>query len=338
MYDAGSGGVPLNEAHTFGLSVRTQALLLPKDESEVPDAASQATYIIGEGSNILPLGDLPPVLSTRYLRGYQVLRADGPEVEVAAGENWDAWVRFCIAQGWHGLENLAAIPGSVGAAAVQNIGAYGVELAPFLLYVYGWNKRIEAWQRIPAEACKLGYRHSVFQAPEWRDQFVITRVAFRLSRRFAPVLSYPDVARRVHPQRQHDPWHLYETVRAIRTEKLPARGSAGSFFKNPVLSASQLEALLQRVPEVPYYPAGEGYFKVPAAWLIDKAGLKGYQIGDAQVHPRQPLVLVNRGAATPEDLWALARYVQETVQERWGIPLEPEVRVLPALSSQASHS
>lgn len=330
MSGAVSGGIPLSRYHTFGLAVKAQALWLPTREEEVPEAAAQATYIVGEGSNILPLGDLPPLLSTRHLLGYSVLQ-NGPhtvEVEIAAGENWDAWVRFCLAQGWYGIENLAAIPGSIGAAVVQNIGAYGVEIAPFVVSVHGWNKRLEAWQCLPAEACQLGYRTSLFQQPEWRDQFVITRVTLRLSKRFEPVLTYPDVVRRVNPRRQHDPWHLYETVRAIRAEKLPYEGSAGSFFKNPLLTLKQLRALQEKAPDIPVYPQPNHRYKVPAAWLIDRANLKGYRIGGAQVHPRQPLVLVNTGKATPTDLWQLAQYVQQVVQERWGIQLELEVRPL----------
>lgn len=332
------GAIPLSEYHTLGLAVSTRRLLLPQSEEEVPEAAAHAHFVIGEGSNILPLGDLPPVLSTRYLRGYRVLHetADAVEVEVAAGENWDAFVRLSIACGWHGIENLAAIPGTVGAAVVQNIGAYGVEVAPFLLRVRGWNKSLEAWQELPADACQLSYRHSIFQTPEWRDQFVITRVTLRLLRRYKPVLTYPDVHRRIDPTRLHDPWHMYETVRAIRTEKLPARGSAGSFFKNPTITAEALQRLRQQAPDVPFYPQPDGRYKVPAAWLIDRAGLKGYRIGGAAVYERQPLVLVNQAHATPEDFRRLAQHVQSTVQAMWGISLEPEVRFLepeqPAIS------
>lgn len=325
-----SGETPLAEYHTLGLAVSAKRLLLPQSEEEVPAASAQAYILIGEGSNILPLGNLPPVLSTRHLRGYSLVqKADEyVEVEVAAGENWDAFVRLCIVCGWHGLENLAAIPGTVGAAVVQNIGAYGVELAPFLVRVRGWNKTLEAWQELPAEACQLRYRYSIFQTPAWQDKFVITRVVLRLKRSYEPVLTYPDVMRRIDPARQHDPWHLYETVRAIRMEKLPIRGSAGSFFKNPSLTAEQLRQLQAQLSDVPFYAQPDGLYKVPAAWLIDRAGLKGYRIGGAAVYERQPLVLVNLGGATPEDFYRLAQHVQTVIQERWGITLEPEVRFL----------
>ncbi|MEN3041259.1 MAG: UDP-N-acetylmuramate dehydrogenase [Bacteroidia bacterium] len=325
--------IPLRDYHTLGLSVAAQHLFLPLSEEDIPHLAAQVTYVIGEGSNILPLGDLPPVLSIRNLRGYRVLDDSDEyvEVEVAAGENWDRWVRLCIVHGWHGLENLAGIPGTVGAAVVQNIGAYGVEMAPFLVSVRGWNKTLEAWQELPADACKLGYRHSIFQEPDWQDKFIITRVRLRLYRRFTPVLTYPDVMRRIDPLRQHDPWHLYETVRRIRSEKLPAYGSAGSFFKNPVLSPEEFKILQEQAPDIPFYVQADGRFKVPAAWLIDKAGLKGHRIGGAQVYPRQPLVLVNVSNATPAEFYALVQYVQKSVYEKWGIRLEPEVRILPSV-------
>ncbi|MEN2993076.1 MAG: UDP-N-acetylmuramate dehydrogenase [Bacteroidia bacterium] len=322
--------VSLANYHSFGLRVYAERLLFPQSEAEVQTLAEQATYVIGEGSNILPTGNCPALLTTRGLLGFQLLRESRTEVEVevAAGENWDGWVRYTLYRGWYGLENLAAIPGSVGAAAVQNIGAYGVELAPFLISVYGWHKERKAWLTLPVEACALGYRTSIFQTPEWRDRFIITRLRLRLRRRFVPVLDYPDVAARLNPEKQHDPWHLYQTVRQIRSEKLPSKGNAGSFFKNPILSYAELERLRQKAPDAPAFPYDAERYKVPAAWLIDRLGLKGYRIGGAMVHPRQPLVLVNTGTATPEEVLALAAYVQARVQETWGISLEPEVRLL----------
>ncbi|MCS6790221.1 MAG: UDP-N-acetylmuramate dehydrogenase [Bacteroidia bacterium] len=325
------GSVPLQKIHSFALSVFTTALYLPKQESEVPEAAEKATYFIGEGSNLLPLGDLSPLLSTRYLKGYSLIREDAEyvETEVAAGENWDAWVRYALSQGWYGIENLAAIPGSVGAAVVQNIGAYGVEIAPFVVGVYGWHKSLKNWQWIPAEHCQFAYRHSIFHEPAWRDRFLITRVRLRLRKYFAPVTDYSDVRAKMNPKFIHDPWYIYQLIRSIRTNKLPIRGSAGSFFKNPLLTPSQLNQLREKAPNIPAYETPEGLYKVPAAWLIDQAGLKGYKRNGAQVYPRQPLVLVNTGTATPEDIYQLALHVQSVVREKWGVLLEPEVRILP---------
>lgn len=331
MYASGCKiGIPLEAFHSFGLKVKAEAILLPRSEGEIPLLASEARYFLGEGTNVLPLGDLPPVLVTRYLRGIELVRSTPyeVEVEVAAGENWDNFVRYCLNAGWYGVENLAAIPGSVGGAAVQNIGAYGVEVAPFIVRVYGWDKGERVWRYWDQAACDYGYRQSRFQQAPWQDRFLITRVRFRLSRRFVPVLTYPDLARIFENQVVNDPWAVYKAIRAIRHRKLPTKGSAGSFFKNPILSEAEVEALRREAPEVPIYLGQGGAYKVPAAWLIDRAGLKGYRIGGAVVHSHQPLVLVNEAEATPSDMAALAQYVQEVVAQRWGIHLEPEVRYL----------
>lgn len=324
-------GVRLTEYHSFRLSVQAAELLLPTSESDIPEIAQKARYFIGEGTNILPLGDLPPVLSTRYLRGCEVIHqsSEAVEVEVAAGENWDGFVRFCLVQAWYGLENLAAIPGNVGGAAVQNIGAYGVELAPFVVSVYGWDRRGRQWLRLSAQACEYGYRHSIFQMPEWQDRFLITRVCLRLRRRFRPVLTYPDLERIFGERGVNDPWQVYQAVRAIRMRKLSPKGSAGSFFKNPILSEEEARRLREKAPEAPIRQIAPGQYKVPAAWLIEKAGLKGFQIGKARVSPHHALVLENPGEASPDEVEALARYIQQVVAQSWDISLTPEVRYLP---------
>ena len=324
-------GIRLTEYHSFRLPVQTAELLLPSSEADVPAMAEKARYFIGEGTNILPLEDLPPVLSTRYLRGYRFIQQspEAVEVEVAAGENWDGFVRFCLVQGWYGLENLAAIPGNVGGAAVQNIGAYGVELAPFVVSVYGWDRRERQWLRLSAQACAYGYRHSIFQTPQWQDRFLITRVRLRLWRRFRPVLTYPDLQRVFGERGVNDPWQVYQAVRAIRMRKLPLQGSAGSFFKNPILSEEEARRLREKAPEAPIRSVAPGQYKVPAAWLIEKAGLKGFQIGKARVSPDHALVLENIGEASPKDVETLARHVQQIVAQTWGIALIPEVRYLP---------
>ncbi len=292
--------------------------------------AEKARFFIGEGTNVLPLGDLPAVLSTRYLRGYELVlqTTDTVEVEVAAGENWDGFVRFSLAQGWYGLENLAAIPGNVGGAAVQNIGAYGVEFAPHVVSVYGWDRLERRWKRIPGEACGYRYRHSIFQTAEWRDRFLITRVRVRLWRQFRPVLNYPDLERFFGDRPVNDPWQMYQAVRSIRLRKLPPKGSAGSFFKNPILSEEEAKRLRQKATDAPLWKHSSGQYKVPAAWLIEKAGLKGFELGKARISPQHALVLENTGDATPQDIAELAAHVQKVVEAKWGILLVPEVRYL----------
>ena len=323
-------GVLLTEYHSFQLRVQAAALLLPASESEVPEMAEAARFFIGEGTNILPLGDLPAVLSTRHLRGYEVVTRtrDAVEVEVAAGEGWDAFVRFSLTQGWYGLENLAAIPGNVGGAAVQNIGAYGVELAPYVVSVYGWDRLERRWKRISGEACGYGYRQSIFQRAEWQDRFLITRVRIRLWRRFRPILTYPDLERLFGDRPVNDPWQVYQAVRSIRLRKLPPKGSAGSFFKNPTLSEEEAKSLRQKATDVPLWKLASGQYKVPAAWLIEKAGLKGFEMGKARISPQHALVLENTGDASPEEIAKLAQHIQKVVEMRWGIRLVPEVRYL----------
>ncbi len=323
-------GVLLADYHSFQLQVQTDAFLLPLSEAQVPEMAEHARFFIGEGTNVLPLGDLPPVLSTRYLRGCDVVRthADSVEIEVAAGESWDGLVRFSLGQGWYGLENLAAIPGNVGGAAVQNIGAYGVELAPYVVSVYGWDRLERRWQRIPGEACGYGYRQSIFQSAEWQDRFLITRVRLRLWRQFRPILNYPDLERYFGDRPINDPWLVYQAVRSIRLRKLPTRGSAGSFFKNPLLSEEEARRLRKKAADVPLWKSSSGQYKVSAAWLIEKAGLKGFSLGKARVSPQHALVLENTGGASPHDLAELAAHIQQIVAKKWGIRLIPEVRYL----------
>jgi len=324
-------GVLLSEYHSFQLRVRAAALLLPASENKVPEMAERARFFIGEGTNILPLGDLPAILSTRHLRGYEVVayHADTVEVEVAAGESWDGFVRFSLAQGWYGLENLAAIPGNIGGAAVQNIGAYGVELAPYVVSVYGWDRLERRWERIPGEACRYGYRHSLFQEAEWQDRFLITRVRLRLWRQFRPVLTYPDLERLFGDRSVNDPWQVYQAVRSIRMRKLSPKGSAGSFFKNPILSEAEARRLRKKAADAPLRQLSSGGYKIPAAWLIEKAGLKGLELGKARISPNHALVLENTGGASPGEIAALAEYIQKVVEKKWGIRLVPEVRYLP---------
>jgi len=323
-------GVLLTDYHSFQLRVSAAALLLPASEAEIPEMAERARFFIGEGTNVLPLGDLPGVLSTRYLRGYELATQDAEavEVEVAAGESWDGFVRFSLAQGWYGLENLAAIPGNVGGAAVQNIGAYGVEFAPYVVSVYGWDRLERRWKQIPGEACGYGYRHSIFQTAEWQDRFLITRVRVRLWRRFRPILNYPDLERLLGDRPVNDPWQVYQAVRSIRLRKLPTKGSAGSFFKNPILSEEEAKSLRKKAVDVPLWKLNSGQYKVPAAWLIEKAGLKGFELGKARISPQHALVLENTGEASPREMADLAEYVQKVVEKKWGIRLVPEVRYL----------
>jgi len=254
-------------------------------------------------------------------------------VEFGAGETWHDAVAWTLDQGLPGLENLALIPGTVGAAPVQNIGAYGLELADRFHSLDAVDLVTGRSVTLDAARCQFGYRHSVFKHPAAEGglagKSVITRVRLRLPRPWQPVLGYLDIERRMAETGHHAPdaRTLFDWVCAIRRAKLPdwrTLGNAGSFFKNPVVSAEQCRDIIGRDPHIVHYPLADGRFKLAAGWLIDACGWKGKRVGNAGVYERQALVLVNCGGATGAEVMTLARAIQESVYGRFGIRLEPE--------------
>jgi UDP-N-acetylmuramate dehydrogenase len=248
-----------------------------------------------------------------------------------AGETWDDLVAFAVANGWGGLENLSLIPGSVGASAVQNIGAYGVEVKAVIDRVEALS--IDDRRKIffVTNDCGFGYRSSNFKSL-WAGQFIITAVVFKLSRQPVFVLDYPGVKAAVEALGPINLQAIRQAIITIRQGKLPDPaevGNAGSFFKNPVIDARTLNDLLNRFCDLPHYPQGEDQFKLSAGWMIERCGWKGRRAGQAAVHDRQALVLVNRGGATGREILALAGQIKESVRDRFGITLEPEVLILP---------
>lgn len=291
---------------------------------------------LGGGSNLLFTGDYPGLVVKVALSGITVLEQNDDEVvvEAAAGENWHGFVQHTLAQGWAGLENLSLIPGTVGASPIQNIGAYGVEVKDCLTEVVCADLHDNGTQRVLSSAdCRFGYRDSVFKH-EANGRLLVTAVRFRLSKRPSLHTGYGDIGKELAAMGKADgasPRDVSDAVIRIRSAKLPnplELGNAGSFFKNPIIATELAEALLARHPDLPHYPAGVGKTKLAAGWLIDRAGLKGYREGDAGVHARQALVLVNYGHASGKEVWALAQKVQATVKERYGVELEPEPLVL----------
>jgi len=249
-------------------------------------------------------------------------------VEAGAGESWHGLVQWTLAQGLPGLENLALIPGTVGAAPVQNIGAYGVELKDRFESLDAVDLVTGRTVTLDAAACRFGYRDSVFKQ-HLAGKSVITRVRFRLPRPWLPVLGYLDLERKRAETgiTEPDARTIFNWVCAIRRAKLPdpaVIGNAGSFFKNPVVSAEQCRDIIDRDPEVVHYPLPDGSAKLAAGWLIDACGWKGKAVGGAAVYDKQALVLVNRGGATGGEVVTLARAIQESVYGRFGIRLEPE--------------
>ncbi|MCH7349226.1 UDP-N-acetylmuramate dehydrogenase [Aeromonas sp. MR7] len=293
-----------------------------------PELTDLPRLVLGGGSNVLFCNDFAGLVVLNRLKGIQ-LQDEGEHwlLHVAAGEEWHQLVCHALQQGWYGLENLALIPGTVGAAPVQNIGAYGVELASFCAYVEAFNWQSGQLERIDAADCHFGYRDSIFKH-EYQDSHFITAVGLRLPKVWTPVLGYgPLAALGDAPTAQA----IFDTVCATRRAKLPdpaVLGNAGSFFKNPVVTRALADTLKQQYPHMPCYPAGEGQAKLAAGWLIDQCGLKGFAIGRAAVHQEQALVLVNLGGASAMELIALAAHVRDSVEQKFGVVLEHEVRFM----------
>jgi UDP-N-acetylmuramate dehydrogenase len=295
-----------------------------------PQLGRMAKFVLGGGSNIILTRDMPQLVLKVEVRGMRLVesRPDAWVVEAGAGENWHELVAFTLAQGWPGLENLALIPGTVGASPVQNIGAYGVELQDRFESLDAVDLATGAGLTLGASDCAFGYRDSVFKQA-LAGRCVITRVRFRLPRPWQPVLGYLELERKraetgiAAPGAQQ----VFDWVCAIRRAKLPdpaVIGNAGSFFKNPVVSVEQCRDITGRDPEVVHYPMPDGSVKLAAGWMIDTCGWKGKSVGQAGVYEKQALVLVNRGNATGSEVMLLATAIQESVYGRFGIRLETE--------------
>ncbi|UJB31417.1 UDP-N-acetylmuramate dehydrogenase [Chromobacterium sp. Beijing] len=332
---------PLKSLNTFGMDARARDFCRLDALSELPALLDSPAYRagpvlwLGGGSNLLFTRDYPGLVVKLELRGVRLLEESGEDVivEAAAGENWHDFVLHTLEQGWYGLENLSLIPGTVGASPIQNIGAYGVEAKDHIHQVVCADlERGGAELTLSKADCRFGYRDSVFKH-EAAGRLLVTAVRFRLSR--APRLrtGYGDIQQELDAAgiAAPTPQDVSDAVIRIRSSKLPnpaELGNAGSFFKNPVLPAEQAQALLARHPTLPHYPAADGKVKLAAGWLIDQCGLKGHRDGDAGVHARQALVLVNYGAASGEQMRALADKVRAEVRQRFGVELEPEPIVL----------
>jgi UDP-N-acetylmuramate dehydrogenase len=328
--------VNLRALNTFGLPAVAARLVRVRSAADVrrvvddPALGPAAKFILGGGSNVVFTRDPPgPVLKVEVMgRRLVQAREDAWIVEFGAGENWHEAVAWTLAQGWPGLENLALIPGTCGAAPVQNIGAYGVELADRFESLDAVDLITGRTVTLDRAACRFGYRDSVFKQ-HLAGKSVITHVRLRLPRPWQPMLGYLDLQRRIAEtgNTAPDAGTIFEWVCAIRRTKLPDPahiGNVGSFFKNPVVTADQCRDIIDRNPELVHYPMPDGSVKLAAGWLIDACGWKGKAVGGAGVYDKQALVLVNRGGATGGEVVTLARAIQESVYGRFGIRLEPE--------------
>ena len=329
-------GVSLKPYNTFGLPAVANTLVRVASDAEVrevvdhPHLGRAPKFILGGGSNIVLTRDMPQVVVKVEVMGRRLVeeRSDAWIVEAGAGESWHDFVMWTLAQGWPGLENLALIPGTVGAAPVQNIGAYGIELQDRFDSLDAVDLVTGRSVTLRAHLCRFGYRDSEFKR-SLAGRTLITRVRFRLPRPWKPVLGYVELERKVAEAgiAEPAPRQVADWVIAIRRAKLPDPaqiGNAGSFFKNPVVTAEQCRDIIGRDPEIVHYPLPDGSVKLAAGWLIDACGWKGKSVGKAAVYERQALVLVNRGGAIGSEVMTLARAIQESVYGRFGIRLEPE--------------
>jgi UDP-N-acetylmuramate dehydrogenase len=330
----------LREFNSFGLPAVAQTLVHVTSQADVrrvvdhPELGRARKFVLGGGSNVVFTRDVTAVVLKVEILGRRLVResADAWVVEAGAGENWHEFVAWTLAQGWPGLENLALIPGSVGAAPVQNIGAYGVELKDRFDSLDAVDLVTGRSVTLDAAACRFGYRDSIFKH-DLAGKSVITRVRFALPKPGRPVLGYLDLERKVAETgiTEPDAQTVFDWVCAIRRAKLPdpaVIGNVGSFFKNPIVSAEQCRDITGRDPEIVHYPLPDGSAKLAAGWLIDACGWKGKSVGRAGVYERQALVLVNRGGASGAEVLTLARAIQESVYGRFGIRLEPEPVIL----------
>lgn len=323
---------PLRKFNTFGLDVYADNFLEYHSEEElltlIHEGRITDTYLhIGRGSNLLFRGNYAGTILHSCIGGITVVSENENEVDlcVGAGVLWDALVRYCVEHNWYGVENLSLIPGETGAAAVQNIGAYGVEVKDVITSVQTVD--ITGRRRIyQADECAYSYRHSLFKEP-WMKSVFVTYVNFRLHKTPCFVLNYAAL-RDALTGRSIDLHTVRDAVISLRRNKLPdpdVLGNAGSFFMNPVVPRGYWEKLKQVYPDIPHYDVNIMQVKIPAGWLIEQCGWKGKSLGAAAVYDKQALVLVNLGTATGQDIVMLAETVQKAVKEKFGIQLQPEV-------------
>lgn len=330
--------------NTFGIEAEARELITYDSEEALKEAIALIhdkyeglpLLHIGQGSNLLFLNDFEGIVLKSNIKGFEIKEETKDEVlvEVGSGEICDDFIAQAIQRSWYGMENLSLIPGQVGAAAVQNIGAYGVEVCDIIEEVKGISLADGTERLWKRDDCRYGYRRSIFKEELW-CKYAITRVTFRLSKHFEPKLQYGGLVKAVEQAGIAKDTLTAEQLRQIiidiRRAKLPdpkEQGNAGSFFKNPIVSKEKAEHLLSEYPTMPHYPLEEGKVKLAAGWLIEQAGWKGKSLGPAAVHDRQALVLVNKGGASGRDIQRLCEAIQKDINERFGINLEPEVNFI----------
>lgn len=325
-----------NIPNTFGLDVKAGRWLEYASVEElkalIAEGQISSPYLhVGSGSNLLFLGDFEGTVLHSAIRSIELVNQDAEKVwlRVGAGVIWDDFVAYCVERGYYGAENLSLIPGEVGASAVQNIGAYGVEVKDLIscvetVDVHG-DKRV-----FGVEECGYAYRNSVFKRPDMKS-FFVTHVTFALNKAEQYTLNYGTIRQELEKYPQIDLATVRQVIVSIRESKLPdpkVLGNAGSFFMNPIVTRTKYETLLQEYPSMPSYQVDATHVKIPAGWMIEQCGWKGKSLGNAAVHDKQALVLVNCGGATGADIVALSDAVRAAVREKFGVEIHPEVNMI----------
>ena len=325
--------------NTFGIDVLCSRFVEYSSVEEAQQLVASLTaddeplLILGGGSNLLLTSDYQGTVLHSAIKGIQVVEEDADAVllECGSGEVFDDVVAYAVAHGYHGAENLSIIPGEVGASAVQNIGAYGVEAKDIIYKVEAVEIATGHVVTFDNADCEYSYRQSKFKH-EWRDKYLVTHVIYRLAKTFAPDLDYGNIRTSLaaHHISQPTAQQLRDVIIEIRNAKLPApkvQGNAGSFFMNPIVERAKYEELLAQYPAMPHYTIDAAHEKIPAGWMIDQCGWKGKSLGNAGVHDKQALVLVNRGGATGEEIVKLCETIRKDVFDKFGIEIHPEVNI-----------
>jgi len=327
----------LKPYNTFGIEAFAKEFVSVTTLEELKNTLQQTSdfFILGGGSNLLLTHNIEKLVIHNQLKGIEIVQQndDFVWVKAQAGENWHEFVLYCIENNFGGIENLSLIPGNVGTTPVQNIGAYGVEIKDTLFSCEALNIKTLEIEVFSNSACEFEYRESVFKN-KFKNQYIITSVTFQLTKINHQIkTNYGAISDELAQKSIQNPSikDVSDAVIAIRTSKLPnpkELGNSGSFFKNPIISIEKYKYLVEKFPEIPHYQVNEHEVKVPAGWLIEQAGFKGKRFGDAGVHAKQALVLVNYGTATGQEILELSKNIQKTVFETYEIKIEAEVNIL----------
>lgn len=329
----------LKSHNTFGMDVKCRRFIEFETVGELRQIVNSMTsadmplFVLGGGSNVLFTKDFDGTVIHSAIKGHHAARTDGNVyLRCGSGEIWDDVVKLCVDNGLYGAENLSLIPGEVGATAVQNIGAYGVEAKDLICKVEAVDLKSGGMCEFSNADCEYSYRWSKFKG-EWRNRYAITYVTYRLSDSFVPRIEYGNILSELEKRGIKSPSvsQMRKVIIGIRKEKLPdpaEEGNAGSFFTNPIVSRDKYESLVEEFGIVPHYIVDDDRVKIPAGWMIDQCGWKGKSLGNAGVHSRQALVLVNRGGADGGEVLRLCEAVRKDVKDKFGISISPEVNII----------